>query len=62
MAHTKGTEPKTKHGGSPSKKTPGADPRRGSETRGENEQDSKRRLGDFGGAGEHERKQPGPRQ
>jgi len=58
MARTKGTESRTKHGGKPSEKTPGADPKRASEAPGENEQDPKRRLGDFGGAGEHERKQP----
>jgi hypothetical protein len=62
MAHTKGTEPKKKRGGKPADETPGAEPDRGSETRGVNEQDPKRRIGRFGGAGEHELKQPGRRQ
>ena len=62
MAHTKGTEPNTKHGGKPSDETPGSDATRRPETNGENERDPKRREGNFGGAGEHERKQPGQRQ
>ncbi len=62
MGHSKGTEPKAKRGGKPGAETPGAAADRESQTRGQNEQDTKRRTGDFGGAGEHERKQPGPRQ
>jgi hypothetical protein len=41
---------------------PGADKHPGEQTRGENEQDPKRREGNFTGAGEPARKQPGRRQ
>lgn len=62
MAQTKGTEPNVKHGGKSSDETPGSNPTRQSETGGENERDPRHSEGNFGGAGEHERKQPGQRQ
>ncbi len=62
MAHKKGTEPEPKKTTGGPVFDGGADKHRGSQTEGQNEQDTARRIGNFGGAGEPPRKQPGPRQ